>query len=198
MRPSRYLSIQQRTFVVEQICIMNLQPTDLQKLLTAILSVWPKKSCRCFKHLVKCNSFVDKSSPTWYCQSVPIKVSSKCILTHWESLRLTLWTDGADISLSESLLANDPYTPSFTVYWNAGSSLGDRSVQKRAESFWISFYCLIHSCTANSQYNNTFHAVQHRFLHENALCTARVTAGMQFLQSMSLTIISVPKWVSCH
>lgn len=58
---------------------------------------------------------------------------SFALVTSWptENLRLTLWTDGAAISVSESLLANDPYTPSFMKYWNSGSSLGDGSSDQR-------------------------------------------------------------------
>ena len=53
-QPPDLSPIQQLWDVVErEICIIDVQPTDLQQLRDAIMSIWSKVSEECFQHLVE-------------------------------------------------------------------------------------------------------------------------------------------------
>ncbi len=68
-----------------EIRIMDVQPTNLQQLRDAIMSIWTKVSEECFQHLVESMSrrikevLKAKGGPTQYLQGVPNKVASECI-----------------------------------------------------------------------------------------------------------------------
>ncbi len=65
---------------------MDVQPTNLQQLCDAIMSIWSKISEECFQHLVESMPqrikavLKAKAGPTRYKQGVPNKVASECIL----------------------------------------------------------------------------------------------------------------------
>ncbi len=65
--------------------IMDVQPTNLQQLCDAIMSIWTKISEECFQHLVESMPqrikavLKAKAGPTGYKQGVPNKVASECI-----------------------------------------------------------------------------------------------------------------------
>ncbi len=68
---------------------MDVQPTNLQQLRDAIMSIWTKISEQCFQHLVesmprriKAVLKAAKWGPTRYLQGVPNKVASECVYTH--------------------------------------------------------------------------------------------------------------------
>ncbi len=71
--------------VEREIRIMDVQPTNLQKLRDAIMSIWTKISEECFQHLVESMLrrikavLKAKGGLTRYKQSVPNKVASECI-----------------------------------------------------------------------------------------------------------------------
>ncbi len=64
---------------------MDVQPTNLQQLRDAIISIWTKISEECFQHLVesmprKIKAVLKaKGGPTRYQQGVPNKVASECV-----------------------------------------------------------------------------------------------------------------------
>ncbi len=64
---------------------MDVQPTNLQQLRDAIMSIWTKISEECFQHLVESMPrrikavLKGKGCPTRYLQGVPNKVDSECI-----------------------------------------------------------------------------------------------------------------------
>ncbi len=71
--------------VEREIRIMDVQPTNLQQLCDAIISIWTKISEECFQHLVESMPRIIKSvlkakrGPNWYLQGVPNIVASECI-----------------------------------------------------------------------------------------------------------------------
>ncbi len=68
-----------------EIRIMDVQPTNLQKLCDAIISIWTKISEECFQHLVESMPqrikavLKAKAGPTRYKQGVPNKVAGECL-----------------------------------------------------------------------------------------------------------------------
>ncbi len=79
--------------VVEwEIRIMDVQPTNLQELRDAIMSIWTKISEECFQHLVKSMTqrikavLKPKGGPTRYKQGVPNKVASECIFDYLSNI----------------------------------------------------------------------------------------------------------------
>ncbi len=68
--------------VEREILIMDVQPTNLQQLCDAIMSIWTKISEECFQHLVESMPrrikavLKTKVGPTRYKQGVPNKVAS--------------------------------------------------------------------------------------------------------------------------
>ncbi len=73
-------------YVVErEIRNMDVQPTNLQQLCDAIMSIWTKISEECFQHLVKSVPWrikavlKAKGGPTQYQQGVPNKVANECV-----------------------------------------------------------------------------------------------------------------------
>ncbi len=75
--------------VEREIRIMDVQPTNLQQLCDAIMSIWTKISEECFQHLVESMPWRIKAvlnakgGPTQYQHGVPNKVACKYILTHY-------------------------------------------------------------------------------------------------------------------
>ncbi len=71
--------------VEREIHIMDVQPTNLQQLRDAIMSIWTKISEECFQHIVESMPrriwavMRTKGGPTRYKQGVPNKVDSECI-----------------------------------------------------------------------------------------------------------------------
>ncbi len=71
--------------VEREIHIMDVQPTNLQQLCDAIVSIWTKISEECFQHLVESMPrrikavLKTKVGPTRYQQGVPNKVASECV-----------------------------------------------------------------------------------------------------------------------
>ncbi len=71
--------------VEREIRIMDVQPTNLQQLCDAIMSIWTKFSEECFQYLVESMPRIIKAvlkakeGPTQYLQGVPNKVASECI-----------------------------------------------------------------------------------------------------------------------
>ncbi len=67
---------------------MDVQPTNLQQLRDAIMSIWTKISVECFQHLVESMPrrikavLKAKDHPTWYWQGVPNKVASECVCVY--------------------------------------------------------------------------------------------------------------------
>ncbi len=63
---------------------MDVQPTNLQQLRDAIMTIWTKISEECFQHLVESMPrrikavLKTKWGPTRYLQGVPNKVASEC------------------------------------------------------------------------------------------------------------------------
>ncbi len=74
--------------VKREIRIMDVQPTNLQQLRDAIMSIWTKSSEECFQHLVESTPrrikevLKTKVGPTRYQQGVHNKVASECILIY--------------------------------------------------------------------------------------------------------------------
>ncbi len=72
--------------VEREIRIMDVQPTNLQQLRDAIMSIWTKISEECFQHLVESmprrfkTVLKAKGGPTQYKQGLSNKVASECIL----------------------------------------------------------------------------------------------------------------------
>ncbi len=76
--------------VVEwEIRIMDVQPTNLQQLCDAIMSIWTKISEECFQHLVESMPrrikavLKAKGGLTRYLQGVPNKVASECVYIYF-------------------------------------------------------------------------------------------------------------------
>ncbi len=71
--------------VEREIHVMDVQPTNLQQLRDAIMSIWTKISVECFQHLVESMPqwikavLKAKAGPTRYLQGVPNKMASECI-----------------------------------------------------------------------------------------------------------------------
>ncbi len=81
--------IEQLWDVVErEIRIMDVQPTNLQQLRDAIMSIWTKIFEECIRHLVESMPRRIKAvrkakwGPTLYLQGVPNKVASECVYIH--------------------------------------------------------------------------------------------------------------------
>ncbi len=74
--------------VEREIHIMDVQPTNLQQLRDAIMSIWTKISEECFQHLVESMPrrikavLKEKVGPTRYKQGVPNKVVSECVCVY--------------------------------------------------------------------------------------------------------------------
>ncbi len=74
--------------VEREIHIMDVQPTNLQQLCDAIMSIWTKISEECFQHLVESMPRRIKAvlkangGPTRYLQGVPTIVASECIIVY--------------------------------------------------------------------------------------------------------------------
>ncbi len=71
--------------VEREIHIMDVQPTNLQQLCNAFMSLWTKISEECFQHLVESMPrrikavLMAKGGPIQYEQGVPNKVTSECM-----------------------------------------------------------------------------------------------------------------------
>ncbi len=69
-----------------EIHIMDVQPTNLQQLRDAFMTIWTKISEECFQHLVESmprrikTVLKAKGGPTRYQQGLPNKVASECVL----------------------------------------------------------------------------------------------------------------------
>ncbi len=64
--------------------IMDVQPTNLQQLCDAFMSIWTKISEEFFQHLVesmprRIKAVLKAKGPTRYSQGVPNKVASECM-----------------------------------------------------------------------------------------------------------------------
>ncbi len=71
--------------VEREICIIDVQPTNMRQLRDAIMSIWTKISEECFQHLVESMPqrikavLKKKGGPTRYWQGVHNKVASVCV-----------------------------------------------------------------------------------------------------------------------
>ncbi len=74
--------------VEREISIIDVQPTNLQQLCDAIMSIWTNISEECFQHLVESMPRRIKAvlklkvGPTRYKQGVPNKVANECIFLY--------------------------------------------------------------------------------------------------------------------
>ncbi len=85
--------------VEREIHIMDVQPTNLQKLCDAIMSIWSKISEECFQHLVesmprRIKAVLKAKGDTTRCkQCVPNKVASECKYSFIVLFKFNFYTD---------------------------------------------------------------------------------------------------------
>jgi len=83
--------------VEREIRVMDVQPTNLQQLCDAIMSIWTKISEECFQHLFESMPRIIKAvlkakgSPTRFQQGVLNKVASECIYSVSQSNRVNFY-----------------------------------------------------------------------------------------------------------